>query len=47
MFFFTLYFGEVLCLVCGGCENDVRMSGVCVFYSVRKVMPSGGMVFIC
>jgi hypothetical protein len=33
-----LFSGKVLCVLCGGCETDVRMSGVYVFYSVHKVM---------
>jgi hypothetical protein len=45
--FLILYFGEVLCLTCGGCETDVRKSGVYVFYSVHKIMSSGGMVSTC
>jgi hypothetical protein len=39
-------FGKI-CLVCGCCETDVKISGVYMFYSVCKVKASGGMVFTC
>jgi hypothetical protein len=43
--FLTLCLEAVLCLVCGGCETDIKMPGVHVCCSVCNVMPSGGMVF--
>jgi hypothetical protein len=45
-----LVFGKMLCLVyvkCSDCETDVRMSGICMCYSVCKMMPCDEMVFTC
>jgi hypothetical protein len=43
---FLPFFGEVLCLVCGGCETVVRMFGVSVFYNVCKAVPFDGVYFL-